>query len=39
MFDDLKAIYRNDPAARGLQPVLYPGLHAIICMTRLPTAR
>ena len=29
MFDDLKAIYRNDPAARGLQPVLYPGLHAI----------
>jgi len=29
MFEDLKAIYRNDPAARGLQPVLYPGLHAI----------
>lgn len=30
MFDDIKAIYRNDPAARGLEPVLYPGLHAII---------
>jgi serine O-acetyltransferase len=25
---DLQAIYRNDPAARGLQPILYPGLHA-----------
>jgi serine O-acetyltransferase len=25
---DLKAIYRNDPAARGLQAILYPGLHA-----------
>jgi len=30
MLDDIKAIYRNDPAARGLEPVLYPGLHAII---------
>jgi len=30
MFDDIKAIYRNDPAARGLEPILYPGLHAII---------
>ncbi len=29
MFEDLKAIYRNDPAARGLEPILYPGLHAI----------
>jgi serine O-acetyltransferase len=29
MFDDFKAIYRNDPAARGLQAFLYPGLHAI----------
>jgi serine O-acetyltransferase len=27
--DDLKAIYRNDPAARGLEPILYAGLHAI----------
>jgi len=30
MFDDLKAIYRNDPAAKGLQGMLYPGLHAIL---------
>ena len=30
MFADIKAIYRNDPAARGLEPVLYPGLHAIL---------
>ena len=32
MFSDLRAdwraIYRNDPAAQGLQPILYPGLHA-----------
>ena len=26
---DFKAIYRNDPAARGLEPLLYAGLHAI----------
>ncbi|MEK7067558.1 MAG: serine O-acetyltransferase EpsC [Patescibacteria group bacterium] len=31
MFDDLKAIYKNDPAARGLQGFLYPGWHAIVC--------
>jgi serine O-acetyltransferase len=30
MFSDLKAIYRNDPAAKGLQPLLYPGLHALV---------
>lgn len=30
MFDDIKAIRRNDPAARGLEPLLYPGLHAIV---------
>jgi serine O-acetyltransferase len=29
MFDDIKAIFRNDPAARGLEFLLYPGLHAI----------
>jgi serine O-acetyltransferase len=29
MFEDIKAIYTNDPAARGLEPILYPGLHAI----------
>lgn len=28
MYGDLDAIYKNDPAARGLQPLLYPGLHA-----------
>jgi serine O-acetyltransferase len=30
MFEDIKAIYRNDPAARGVQFLLYPGLHAIV---------
>ena len=29
MFEDFRAIKRNDPAARGLEAVLYPGLHAI----------
>ena len=29
MLSDLQAIYRNDPAARGLQPLLYPGLHSL----------
>lgn len=29
-FEDFKAIYRNDPAARGLEPVLYAGLWAIL---------
>lgn len=31
MFEDIKAIYRNDPADKGLQWILYPGLHAIVC--------
>lgn len=30
MFEDIKAVYKNDPAARGFEPILYPGLHAII---------
>jgi len=30
MFDDIKAIYKNDPAARGLEFILYPSLHSII---------
>lgn len=30
MFNDIKAIFKNDPAARGLEPILYPGLHAIV---------
>jgi len=27
---DVKAIYRNDPAARGIEFLLYPGFHAIV---------
>lgn len=30
MINEIKAIYRNDPAARGFEPILYPWLHAII---------
>src|SRR3989338_11164768 len=30
MINEIRAIYKNDPAARGLEPILYPGLHAII---------
>ncbi|HOP07735.1 MAG TPA: serine O-acetyltransferase [candidate division Zixibacteria bacterium] len=30
IFEDIKAIYRNDPAARGIEFLLYPGFHAII---------
>jgi serine O-acetyltransferase len=30
VFEDLKAIYRNDPAGRGLQPLLYNGFHAVV---------
>ena len=30
MFSEIKACYKNDPAARGLEPLLYPGLSAII---------
>lgn len=29
MFEDIRAINKNDPAARGLEAFLYPGLHAI----------
>lgn len=29
MFEDVKAIYRNDPACRNLEFLLYPCLHAI----------
>ncbi|MCC6964134.1 MAG: serine O-acetyltransferase [candidate division Zixibacteria bacterium] len=29
-WEDIRAIYRNDPAARGLEPILYAGLHAIL---------
>jgi serine O-acetyltransferase len=28
--EDIKAIYRNDPAVRNIEFLLYPGLHAII---------
>lgn len=30
MFEDIKVIFKNDPAAKGLQFLLYPGLHAIV---------
>lgn len=30
MFEDIKAIKNNDPASRGLEFILYPGLHSII---------
>ncbi|MBN1501835.1 MAG: serine acetyltransferase [Spirochaetes bacterium] len=30
MINEIKAIYRNDPAARGLEAVLYPGFHAVV---------
>ncbi|MCE9599476.1 MAG: serine O-acetyltransferase [Spirochaetia bacterium] len=29
--EDVRAIFRNDPAARGLEFLLYPCLHAIAC--------
>lgn len=32
--DDVRAIFRNDPAARGLEFILYPCLHAM-CFHRL----
>ncbi|PKL34228.1 MAG: serine O-acetyltransferase, partial [Spirochaetae bacterium HGW-Spirochaetae-10] len=28
--DDIKAVRRNDPAARGLEILLYPTLHAML---------
>ena len=30
MLNEINAIYKNDPAARGLEFILYPGLYAII---------
>lgn len=30
MFEDVKVIYKNDPAAKGLQFILYPGLQVIL---------
>ena len=29
LFDDIKAIYRNDPAAKNIEFLLYPSFHAI----------
>lgn len=29
VIEDIKAIYRNDPAARNIEFLLYPGFHAI----------
>ncbi len=30
MLEDIKAIYRNDPAIKNIEFLLYPGLHAIV---------
>jgi serine O-acetyltransferase len=30
MFEDIKAIYKNDPACRNIEFLLYPCLHAIV---------
>jgi serine O-acetyltransferase len=30
MISEIRAIYQNDPAARCLEPLLYPGLHAVL---------
>jgi serine O-acetyltransferase len=30
IIEDIKSIYRNDPAVRNIEFLLYPGLHAII---------
>jgi len=30
LIEDIKAIYRNDPAARNIECLLYPGLQAIL---------
>jgi serine O-acetyltransferase len=29
LFEDIKAIYRNDPASKNIEFLLYPGFHAI----------
>lgn len=30
MFEDVKAIFKNDPAVRNIEFLLYPGLHAVV---------
>jgi len=30
MFEDIRAIYKNDPAVKNIEFLLYPGLHSII---------
>ena len=30
MFEDIKAIYKNDPAAKNIEFLLYPSLHVIV---------
>jgi len=30
MFEDIKSIYRNDPAVKNIEFLLYPGLHSIV---------
>ncbi|MEW5924886.1 MAG: hypothetical protein AB1746_12960, partial [Candidatus Zixiibacteriota bacterium] len=29
ILEDIRAIYRNDPAAKNIEFLLYPGFHAI----------
>jgi serine O-acetyltransferase len=29
LFEDIRAIYRNDPAAKNIEFLLYPGFHAV----------
>jgi len=30
MFEDIKLIYKNDPACKNIEFILYPCLHAIV---------
>lgn len=30
MFEDIKAIFRNDPSVKNIEWILYPGLHATV---------
>jgi serine O-acetyltransferase len=30
IIEDIRAIYRNDPAAKNIEFILYPGLHAVL---------
>ena len=30
MFEDIKAIYKNDPSAKNIEFLVYPSFHAIV---------